>query len=109
MTKLTDSDEPCMFSLNPETLGGDDDQVHVLPNPAMEETTVSFESPIQEQCDIIIVGTNGEVYITKSVPVIIGENNHLLDIHALSNGLYYVAVRGTRNYIPARFVKLGVK
>jgi hypothetical protein len=65
---------------------------NVYPNPANTEVTIAFTANKEEAYTIRLIDITGRVVINQNETSIIGDNQYLLNISALSRGIYMVVL-----------------
>jgi hypothetical protein len=69
-------------------------QFVVVPNPASALAEIRLQSNTSENALVLIVNQMGQVVAENNVNIVSGNNNILLDIEGLSNGMYTVLLKG---------------
>jgi hypothetical protein len=69
----------------------DDASIFVYPNPASDEFIIKYTSVLSQQADVGIYDMASRLIKQSLVSVDIGQNDILVDIHDLSNGIYIVS------------------
>lgn len=79
----------------------------VSPNPATEKLNVHFawSGTPQSTSHLSIYNLIGQTVYEDRVPTVNGENQHLLDVKALPDGLYILQIRNGNNIQSIRFLK----
>jgi hypothetical protein len=76
------------------------DKVKLFPNPAQDWITISLPDNQQNSITVELVSSLGETVFTKSIP-----SNEQIDISHLSNGLYFIYLKGNNlNVSPKKLI-----
>lgn len=78
--------------------------VTVYPVPTSEELNVSFELDAAEKTSIVITDITGKIIQTQHINGAQGSNLAVLNVAALSSGVYIVNVQSSGNSVQKRFV-----
>lgn len=81
----------------------------VLPNPASDYAHVNYYSDINQVLSIELIDVYGHVLSSQSVAIGEGKNDSLLDLRNLSNGMYYILLKGQQSQEMVKFMKVGNK
>lgn len=69
-------------------------QFIVVPNPASSAAEIRMQSNTSESAYLVIVNQMGQVVTVNNVNIVSGDNNIILNLEGLSNGLYTVLLKG---------------
>ncbi len=69
-------------------------QFIVVPNPASSAAEIRMQSNTSESAYLVIVNQMGQVVAVNNVNIVSGDNNIILNLEGLSNGLYTVLLKG---------------
>ena len=69
-------------------------QFVVVPNPASAYAEIKLQSNTSEVAKLIIVNQMGQVVAMNDVNIVSGDNNIVLNIEGLSNGVYTILLNG---------------
>ncbi len=76
------------------------DKVKLFPNPAQDWLTISYPGNQLENVNLEVVSSIGETVFTKSII-----SNEQIDISHLSNGLYFIYIKGNNlNVSPKKLI-----
>lgn len=75
-----------------------ENSLNVYPNPATDNTTVSFSLTESDNVSVVLVNTLGQAVISENLGTMsTGNQSYLLNTESLSNGLYFVNVQVGKN------------
>jgi hypothetical protein len=74
--------------LNTTTYDDNSHPINVYPNPAIGQTTLSFESAEAKQFHLTLSDALGNKVMNESFEALVGENLKLVDLNGLSKGIY---------------------
>jgi hypothetical protein len=66
----------------------------LYPNPAIHHTVLSVKAEKSQKIQISILNTQAEIIQTKEAAINAGENFIDLELNGLSNGMYFISVKG---------------
>jgi hypothetical protein len=76
------------------------DKIKIRPNPAQDWITISLPDNQQNSITVELVSSLGETVFTKSIT-----SNEQIDISHLSNGLYFIYIKGNNlNVSPKKLI-----
>jgi hypothetical protein len=76
------------------------DKIKISPNPAQDWITINLPDNQQNSITVELVSSLGETVFTKSIT-----NNEKIDISHLSNGLYFIYIKGNNlNVSPKKLI-----
>jgi hypothetical protein len=81
----------------------DDYKLLIYPNPVQNKLHISIESTLSKKVEILIYDYTGKIVASQVNSISIGSNSVLLDVSALSKGIYLIQIDS--NY-SSKFVKL---
>ena len=64
--------------------------LNIFPNPNAGQANIAFKLPVEQQYVLRIFDLTGRLMLEQADLGIAGENTLLLDMHAFSDGLYFV-------------------
>ncbi|MCB9317030.1 MAG: T9SS type A sorting domain-containing protein [Lewinellaceae bacterium] len=68
--------------------------IHLFPNPAVDQVKLTFELDADMDIRLEIVSTNGQILRSQSIASQRGANTHRIDLEGLPAGTYWVRVSG---------------
>lgn len=68
----------------------DGEDVYVYPNPFVNETTIDFLNPLEEEATVQLIDVWGQVLRTDVVPAL--RTKHILDVSEYPNGIYFIFI-----------------
>ncbi len=84
------------FTTLPARDGGEMDNNYsfqVIPNPASNQTSVTFMSDNEENYSVKLIDLSGRIIHTEMSHATIGENQMMMDISQVSKGIYFVILQ----------------
>ena len=78
--------------------------LNVYPNPASDFTTISIEAENQDNANIVIVNSIGEVVYNSTNNIDLGVNNININTENFSNGVYFVRIITSKGNMNSSFV-----
>ena len=78
--------------------------INLYPNPAADETVLSFESTVQQSANLVITNQVGQIVSETSLELINGNNVSIINTSSLSNGLYFVNLNTDNGAITRKLV-----
>lgn len=76
----------------------------IYPNPAADEITLTYSSPVNSPVDFYVFDVAGKVMYTQSGEAAIGENTFHFDLHELHNGIYFLQIRNGNEITHKKFL-----
>ena len=80
-------------------------QIEVYPNPANNQLTIRFHAKQEGKNEISISNMVGQSRILQKADANIGENQTILDVSSLSNGVYILTIKNKHGSKSVRFIK----
>ena len=73
--------------------------IAVSPNPANNQLTISWDSQLMGNADVVIMDLTGRVVYSGTLHLSATTNQSVIDLSTMSNGLYFVKINtGAANY-----------
>ncbi|RYY14312.1 MAG: T9SS type A sorting domain-containing protein, partial [Chitinophagaceae bacterium] len=86
---------------------GEKSELKVVPNPVIDNFSLSYQSPIRERVTIEIRDVSGKLLETMQEDVNKGANIiYMQNLPNWNAGLYLITVKGKEEFKQARFVKI---
>lgn len=80
--------------------------VNIFPNPVLDESTLSFNSGINENAIIYVFADNGQVVYAESAKINQGANSIKINFAKLNPGNYFIVVKGEQNTFNGKLIKM---
>jgi len=78
----------------------------IFPNPTSTNLNVSFNSPQADDISITLYDLQGKVVLEKNLgTTAVGKHQQVLDISALTNGVYVCKISGGNNSVTKQIIK----
>lgn len=78
----------------------------LYPNPTNDKCTISFASQAEAEVQVTIMDVTGQQLLSKSYPVVKGNNDLSIESDGLTAGVYYITLTDPQNLMNRRSLKL---
>ncbi len=78
--------------------------VLIYPNPANDVTTIYINSKIDDEIQLNIMSIEGKIIVSDNINVNIGDNRIDFNLNTLSNGIYFVSLKGKEINYREKFI-----